>query len=209
MKDASLHGYGLDTDSLPSTAGEAAAVGSRFYFTGKQCKHGHIAPRYTKAGGCVQCQRVVNVKRDGLDESRAGAKAQKHFSRLIAAQRGDTTYTPFEPCKQGHFMRWVNTNNCVQCDEDARARHRVSAKFSRIKKEYGLTREQYMLLVSSQRGACALCGHTPESHFSLHVDHCHQSNKVRGLLCGPCNQGIGLLKEDPELFKKAITYLSK
>ena len=209
MKDASIHGYGLDIDNLPKNAKEAHSLGSRFYFTGKPCKYGHIAPRYTKAGGCVQCQRVVNVKRHGIDESRAGINAQKHFTRLLASHHGSVTYKPKEPCNSGHYLRWVNTNNCVQCDENARARHKISAKFSRIKKEYGLTREQYLKFVELHDGSCALCGLKPESHFSLHIDHCHQSSKVRGLLCGPCNQGIGLLKEDPALLKKAITYLSK
>jgi hypothetical protein len=209
MKDASIHGYGLNIESLPKTSNEAHHSGSRFYFTGKPCKYGHIAPRYTKAGGCVQCQRVVNVKREGLDESRAGVKGRKHFTRLLAAQSNQLTYTPIEPCKNGHMTRWVSTNNCVKCDEDARKRHKISAKFARIKKEYQLTREQYLAMVENQGGRCAICSTRPDSHFSLHIDHCHTTNVVRGLLCQQCNQAIGLLKDDPELFSNAMTYLSK
>lgn len=53
-------------------------------------------------------------------------------------------------------------------------------------------------------GVCPIC----EQHCdNLNVDHCHTSGIIRGLLCGPCNRGIGLLKEKRRNFKNAITYL--
>jgi len=208
MRDVSHHGYGLELDSLPKTQAEAIATGSRFYFTGKPCAHGHESPRYTKAAACVACNRVRNVKRDGIAVDRAGARARKHAARVLAHESGAMTYDNPDPCSNGHYKRWVSTNNCVQCDADARQRHKISAKFSRIKKEYGLSREQYMAMVDSQRGSCAICCETPESHFSLHVDHCHTTGVVRGLLCSKCNQGIGLFKESKALMAKAMEYLS-
>lgn len=47
---------------LPSSRKEAMAIGSKRYFTGKPCKHGHIAPRYTKGVKCVECQRIGKNK---------------------------------------------------------------------------------------------------------------------------------------------------
>jgi hypothetical protein len=51
------------------------------------------------------------------------------------------------------------------------------------------------------------CGEPPPESGSLHVDHDHESGRVRGLLCVRCNNGIGLFKEDPDLFERALTYV--
>jgi hypothetical protein len=59
-----------------------------------------------------------------------------------------------------------------------------------------------VLLGSRKRVACPECG-------PLVVDHDHDHGKVRGLLCEPCNQGIGRLKDDPDLIRSAITYLQR
>jgi len=207
LRDYNEHGYGLDVTKLPSSAKDAELIGSRFFFTGKPCKRGHVTPRYTKASTCVQCQRVLNIKREDLDLSRVNKKAERHHARRTAYEAGQTTYTPAEPCKHGHMLRWVSTNNCVQCDTDARQRHKISGKLSRIKKEYGLNKDQYFALVAKHNGRCAVCMEQPESNFSLHIDHCHDTGSVRGLLCQQCNQGIGLFKENPSLMQAAINYL--
>ena len=56
-----------------------------------------------------------------------------------------------------------------------------------ILKKYGLTTEQYLQMVSDQDGLCALgCGRK-----ATKIDHCHETGRVRGLLCHPCNVGLG------------------
>jgi hypothetical protein len=72
---------------------------------------------------------------------------------------------------------------------------------------YGLTQEQFMEMYNKQEGKCAICGDKPETQRGLHIDHCHKTNQVRGLLCHGCNTAIGGLREDPEIFQKAISYL--
>ena len=83
-------------------------------------------------------------------------------------------------------------------------------------KKYGLTPQQYTDILTSQEGLCAVCREPPLVRTKrsgkiryLHVDHCHKTNKVRGLLCQHCNQGIGLLKDSPTLLRLATTYLEK
>jgi len=65
-------------------------------------------------------------------------------------------------------------------------------------------------MLEQQKGKCAICGSTDSNHNSATfcVDHCHSTNKVRGLLCVNCNAGIGSLKESPELFNNALNYLN-
>jgi hypothetical protein len=67
-------------------------------------------------------------------------------------------------------------------------------------------------MLADQGGRCAICEKPhkplPTDRFQyLHVDHCHDTKKVRGLLCGNCNVGIGNLKHDIEILKKAMSYL--
>ncbi len=60
-------------------------------------------------------------------------------------------------------------------------------------------------------GRCAICG-VPAAEADegvLEVDHCHDTGVVRGLLCGPCNRGIGNLGDSPELLRKATDYLAR
>lgn len=83
---------------------------------------------------------------------------------------------------------------------------------SRIKtlRKYNVTLAGYNKMFSDQSGKCAICGiHQTELERSLCVDHCHKTNKVRGLLCNNCNSGIGKLKDSTELLEIAIAYINK
>ena len=79
-----------------------------------------------------------------------------------------------------------------------------------LKRKYNLTIEEYNELFVNQCGKCAICGkHQTKLKMSLAVDHCHETGKIRGLLCSNCNRGIGLLNNDIENLKCAIIYLNK
>lgn len=78
-------------------------------------------------------------------------------------------------------------------------------RFRKIKQKYGISKEQYEEMVSRQGGLCAICRFPNEK--PLRVDHNHDTNAVRGLLCDSCNQGIGQLKDDVQILKAAIAYL--
>lgn len=58
-------------------------------------------------------------------------------------------------------------------------------------------------MVSSQKGLCVICLAAP----AVHVDHCHRTGKVRGVLCFNCNSAIGLLGDDPDTVRRAAAYL--
>jgi hypothetical protein len=76
------------------------------------------------------------------------------------------------------------------------------------KHAYGLSLEQYNELVQKQGGVCAICGKPPTKR-ALHVDHCHQTSKIRGLLCRGCNLALGNMEEDISRLYKAIAYLER
>lgn len=77
-----------------------------------------------------------------------------------------------------------------------------------IKKKYGLTLDQYDEMVQRQSGLCALC-RRPPLRTNLAVDHDHSTGAIRMLLCDLCNQGLGCLKDDPELLRRAAEYIEK
>jgi hypothetical protein len=70
-----------------------------------------------------------------------------------------------------------------------------------------LSFEEYLVMVSRQKGVCAICKKINKNGRALAIDHCHKTGKVRGLLCGKCNIGIGLLDDDIKLLQKATKYL--
>lgn len=77
-------------------------------------------------------------------------------------------------------------------------------------KNYGITLEQYEEMYNEQQGKCACCDrHESEFKRGLHVDHCHTTDQVRGLLCTKCNPGIGYFDDNVESLEMAIAYLNK
>lgn len=72
---------------------------------------------------------------------------------------------------------------------------------------YGITLEEHLSMIEAQDNRCAICDAVGDESAPLHVDHDHETAKVRGLLCGPCNRGIGLFKDDPEVLERAARYL--
>ena len=76
-------------------------------------------------------------------------------------------------------------------------------------KKYGLTLLDYDRMLREQNGGCAICGGSPDVHKYFHVDHDHVTGIVRGLLCQACNTGIGKLRDDPSLLRRATAYLER
>lgn len=71
----------------------------------------------------------------------------------------------------------------------------------------GVTEERYQEMLLAQDGRCAVC--RKKWHRKLYVDHCHETNRVRGLLCGPCNTAIGQLGDTVEGLERALAYLKE
>jgi hypothetical protein len=75
-----------------------------------------------------------------------------------------------------------------------------------ILKKYNLSLNDYKLLLDNQLGGCAICLRKPGIR-PLHVDHNHQTGKVRGLLCHQCNWYLGTLETDLDTFERLQQYL--
>lgn len=78
-----------------------------------------------------------------------------------------------------------------------------------LKKRYGISLDRYLEMLEAQNGRCAICGtDVPGGSGSFHVDHCHDSGKVRDLLCNNCNLGLGYFKDNESILLKAALYLN-
>lgn len=81
-------------------------------------------------------------------------------------------------------------------------KHRLRHSMGMMKSNYGLTKDEYDKLGKK----CMVCG-VGRGKKRLSVDHNHKTNKIRGLLCDNCNNGLGRFKDSVELLLKAIKYL--
>ena len=87
--------------------------------------------------------------------------------------------------------------------------HRLRARKSQLKLSYGITIEEYDVMLAQQDYKCAICNtDKPTGKWKVFaVDHCHVTGEVRGLLCNECNRGMGLLRDNADLLRKAADYL--
>ena len=76
-----------------------------------------------------------------------------------------------------------------------------------LKKHFGMTVEDKMVMLENQNHQCSICGTGID--MSCDVDHCHTNGHVRGLLCRHCNTALGLLQDDPKILRKAAQYLDR
>lgn len=78
----------------------------------------------------------------------------------------------------------------------------------RLKREYGLTPAEFDAMSAAQEDVCKICGGLPVGRGQhLHVDHDHQTGRVRGLLCSRCNVMIGYALEKPAILERAAAYV--
>lgn len=127
-----------------------------------------------------------------------------------------------KPCTDYHKAKSTvdkRQSSCKLCDNARRKalydKDPNNSRISSYKIKYGLTIKGYDTILKNQNGCCAICGtaknirivNGKEQHTYLVVDHCHKTEKVRGLLCYTCNVGLGMFRDNTEYLKTAIEYL--
>lgn len=119
-------------------------------------------------------------------------------------------------CSNKHSKEYHSRNRNTRIIQIKEYKNKNKDKIIEYKnlKKYGLTNDEYNNLLSQQNYVCAICkkAETSKQHGTvkrLSVDHCHKSNKVRGLLCYNCNIALGHFKDNTNILAKAIVYLEE
>lgn len=122
----------------------------------------------------------------------------------------------------GFYMRSPSSGGgrCSECKECSKKRSRETGRKRRArdpeghlasyrKWAYGLTAAAFDALHRAQDGACAMCSEPFGDPRKAHVDHCHDTGEVRGLLCHGCNHVLGMANDRPEVLRAGIDYLAE
>lgn len=142
-----------------------------------------------------------------LDRDRKNANARKYYHEKlkdspeykVRALEASRRYTRKNPDKvKAWGIKWKTANP-------------EKLLSSRLKCWYGITLDDFNIILVSQNGVCAICQkpETSKRTNRLSVDHNHKTGKIRGLLCTKCNTALGLLNENIKLLEESINYLSK
>jgi hypothetical protein len=116
-------------------------------------------------------------------------------------KKAEYARTPEQRQKRTEYMRKWREENREAFNQMCNASHKRS-KLSKSPDErhdqhlrswYGIDRAEYLSIFEEQGGCCAICGAKSLGGKSkrFHVDHCHKTHKIRGLLCNQCNTRLG------------------
>jgi hypothetical protein len=137
-------------------------------------------------------------------------KALNEFHKSRTSYHGITVY-----CKQCSFEKHRafiqkpgQKKRAAERSREWRAKNPERQRDHELKSAYGLPHGTYERMLEAQDSSCAICKtKEPGGRGCFHLDHCHSTGTVRGLLCHHCNIGIGHLGHDPERLQSAIRYL--
>lgn len=160
---------------------EALACGDKTYWTGKPCKHGHVAYRLTSNSACSECASEYNAKR-GPNTEWQRDYYQRNREQRIADSKAHRENNPEV------YKAWYERNKDRL--KDVRRKNRGLPEPTRPEPD-----------------RCECCGGEPNGQGALHLDHDHVLGNFRGWLCSNCNTGIGKLGDNIEGLRKAIAYL--
>ena len=147
----------MDTTNLPTTREEAKKTGSKYYFTGQPCKHGHIAPRKTK-GTCIECLKVEWIKGN---ETRADYFREYNKREDVKDRKNEwyqenrETVINSAATRPAHVLReyrnaWkVNNKTQIRADTKARRRkHREATPPWLTRKQKSEIRQLYQIAIT-------------------------------------------------------------
>ncbi|MFD8026375.1 endonuclease VII domain-containing protein [Streptomyces lavendulae] len=169
---------------------------------------------------CARCREqkpraAFAIKRsnlDGLQRECRDCMADYHRERQLA--RGQRV-RPRVKVPEGHKL-------CLRCGEikphsewhrnatapdglstRCKACRAIEGRAGHLKRSYGITEAERDEMIAAQGGVCVICRNAPAEH----VDHDHQTGKVRGVLCFSCNAALGQFKDRPDVIRRAAAYV--
>lgn len=139
----------------------------------------------------------------------------KEAQRTLLGEEGMTAFYKAEYQKTRDKQLEYHKNYYQETQEHQKAKSRAwyaenrshaiaQARIRRLRTYFGLTPDEYEAMLVAQNNVCAICG---QNGKKLHIDHCHTTGKIRGLLCAPCNSFLGRIHDSPAVLDQIKRYL--
>lgn len=134
-----------------------------------------------------------------LDKANAKSLCPKHYYRN--KRYGDPNKVRFP---------WREDRSCIVlgCDKEHEAKGYCKNHYMILYK-FNISPEEYQQKFKDQNMVCDICKQPCSQKKMLSLDHDHDSNEVRGLLCSSCNMALGGFLDNPQILLSAIEYLAK
>lgn len=145
---------------------------------------------------CYQREYMRAYNRSGRNKWSQQEALERKRARLEA--RAERVAASIKQASRNNQKRYA-------ADKDAYLRRALGHACKKL----GITVEQYEQMLKEQKGVCAICRQACTAGRRLAIDHCHKTGKTRGLLCSACNTAVGLLKDDENLLRRAVSYLKR
>ena len=158
---------------------------------------------------CSRCRQIKPVVEFGNDKSRRDGKHPQCKVCARESQRRSLAKPAVRERQRVYQREWARQprvrerNLAYQKTEVGK----LVKRRAKLKAKYNMTLEQYKEMLAQQGNVCAVCHRPFISKKRTHVDHCHSTGVVRGILCGDCNRALGAVRDDPEVLSRLIRYL--
>ena len=137
---------------------------------------------------CSSCEAVKPLKDFHKDKSNVKGFGRTYYCKECANRKS-----------RGHHKRRMDNKD---------VEYRRKKRSSYLASTYGVTLEEYEAMVIKQGCKCAICNVSiKKSGSKTHLDHCHTTGLIRGMLCDNCNRGLGYFYDKPDVLESAAGYL--
>ncbi|MET8678683.1 endonuclease VII domain-containing protein [Streptomyces sp. NPDC004647] len=166
---------------------------------------------------CSRCQRIL--RRDNFASNKSAPDGLQAYCRECSAEyyrqrqeaKGRSVRQKFgvpsghKRCREikPHSLWSRNSSASDGLTTYCKACHAVESRARHPKIKYGMTEAERTRLDAEQMGVCVIC----PAALPEHVDHCHETGRVRGVLCFSCNAALGQFKDRPEVKRRAAAYV--
>lgn len=177
---------------------------------------------------CQCCKQIQHINafnkhkqgRFGIETTCKNCKAHKKEENVISSSElrrcrecgvVATSLNDLHIFAKGSAYKFGRQNWCISCRNNNEKSISNNNSLEKRVKKFGITVTQYEDMITSQNNSCAICKKHKDDFTgrgkNFHIDHCHTSGKVRGLLCSNCNTGLGQFKDNVQYLENAIQYV--
>jgi hypothetical protein len=177
---------------------KAIEEGKKTYTSSNPCKNCGSYERYVSTYACAPCTIKSGLEKLNNEELMAPYRIKEKQKKRLNIWRKKNPE---------RYQKQYKNDTSRQRSREYYHDNKDKLKDNYLQKKYGITLESYNSLLEEQDQKCKICNTRCSTGKSLAVDHNHETEKIRGLLCKNCNVGLGLFFDNINLLESAILYL--